>query len=155
MGRTDSIICDFNELIFDGGRIMPPTLVIPLACYHQMLKHIQACIPEEACGILGGKGMNVELVIPVTNRDHSPVRFYMEPLELLHALETLEHEQLEMNGIFHSHPTGPQIPSETDIKEFLYTGIPTLIWSYSDKGWVLRAFQICKGYYEEIGLYLE
>lgn len=107
-----------------------------------ILEHVVRCLPEEACGLLGGYGSFVKRVIPVTNRLHSPVRFYMEPSELLEALEALEEEELELVGIFHSHPHGPPVPSETDLREFAYPESLMVILSPQGKDWQLRAFEI-------------
>ena len=110
--------------------------------YESMLAHVRACLPEEACGLLGGLGGNVLQVIPVTNQAHSAVRYFMDPLELLAALEVLEEQNQDIVGIFHSHPAGPPYPSQTDIREFLYEGSATLIWSPKADGWQLKAFMI-------------
>ncbi|MDT8899272.1 MAG: M67 family metallopeptidase [Thermanaerothrix sp.] len=107
-----------------------------------ILEHVVHCVPEEACGLLGGCGSIVKRIIPVTNRLHSPVRFYMEPTELLKALEALEEEGLELVGIFHSHPHGPAVPSETDLNEFAYPESLMVILSPQGKDWQLRAFEI-------------
>ncbi len=107
-----------------------------------ILEHVLQCFPEEACGLLGGYGSIVKRIIPVTNRLHSPVRFYMEPSELLKALEALEEEGLELVGIFHSHPHGPSVPSETDLREFAYPESLMVIISPQGKDWQLRAFEI-------------
>ena len=75
-----------------------------------MINHVDRWFPEEACGILAGRNETVKAVRPVTNQAHSPVRFYMEPVELLHALEWIEKQQYELIAIFHSHPEWPRIP---------------------------------------------
>lgn len=119
-----------------------------------MCAHAAACLPEEACGILVGQGSRAEKVIPVTNELHSPVRFRMAPLEQLDALIWLEDRGLDLLAIFHSHPTGPAMPSETDIAEFYYPGSAVIILSPADPVWQLRAFRIESGRVSEIPIHL-
>ncbi|MEO7022512.1 MAG: M67 family metallopeptidase [Ktedonobacteraceae bacterium] len=70
----------------------------------------------EACGALLGKidgegNWHVEEVLPLHNIAASPVYFEFEPSELL----TIDLEQPgRMIGVYHSHPTGPDIASSTD-----------------------------------------
>lgn len=121
----------------------------------QMENHIFQNLPEEACGMLGGRGNQVEVVIPITNQAHSPVRYYMQPVEMLKAFEWLEQQQMEMIATFHSHPMGPCHPSETDIQEFAYPGTALLIWSPMDENqWGVKAFVIEDCNYREIPLIL-
>lgn len=112
----------------------------------EMRAHVLTCLPEEACGLLGGQmdggRATVNVVIPVENTLHSPVRFRMDPREQLRAFNRLEVLGLELVGIFHSHPTGPDAPSATDLAEFYYPGVAFLIWSPGGEGWQMRAFRI-------------
>ena len=120
--------------------------VVDQAQYEAMLAHILACLPNEACGLLGGQvhGSDriAQLVIPVENMLHSPVRFRMDPLKQLEAFQYIESQNMELVGIFHSHPTGPDAPSQTDLAEFYYPGVAVLIWSPGGDGWRVRAFRI-------------
>jgi proteasome lid subunit RPN8/RPN11 len=76
----------------------------------------------------------------------------MDPMELYQALEKIETSSLNLLGIFHSHPEGPSRPSETDIKEFLYPGIATIICYPELNVWQMKAFLIEKNRYTEIKL---
>ena len=67
--------------------------------------------------------------LPVENMLHSPVRFQMEPSAQFKALLNIEEAGQELLAIFHSHPTGPARPSETDVAEFYYPGALVLIAS--------------------------
>ena len=107
-----------------------------------MLAHIQSCLPEEGCGILAGRGDQVERVIPITNELHSPVRFRMAPREQLDALIWLDDHHADLTAIFHSHPGGPPFPSETDLAEFFYPESAALILSPLGGGWQMRAFRV-------------
>ncbi len=109
-----------------------------------MRSHVEACLPLEACGLLGGSGDTVRRVIPVTNDAGSAVRFRMNPLEQLQAFEQVERDGLELVGIFHSHPEGPETPSPTDIAEAGYE-VVYIIWSRSQGRWNANGFWIHAG----------
>lgn len=119
----------------------------------QIQAHLQANLPEEACGLLAGWENRVSAVIPITNQAHSPVRFYMDPLELNNALIHIEEEGLELLAIFHSHPSGPDHPSPTDIREFYYPGTAVMIWSHDGAGnWQGKAYKIDQSSYTQIAV---
>ena len=110
----------------------------------QMLSHILACLPEEACGLIAGTGNRAEAVLPVTNEMHSPYRFRMLPEEQLKAFMWLDEHNLDLLAVFHSHPTGPDHPSETDMAEFEYPGVITVIWTPIAGQWKMNGFQMDK-----------
>ena len=127
-----------------------PTLQISPRDMEQMRIHIDACLPEEACGLLGGLPGRVSQVVPITNHLHSRVRFRMEPSEQLAAFQLFEAKGIQLVGIYHSHPNGPQGPSETDIGEAYYPEAAYLIWQPKHGEWRCRAFRIDQGRVEEI-----
>jgi proteasome lid subunit RPN8/RPN11 len=108
----------------------------------QMAAHITACLPEEACGMIGGAHGEARLIIPVTNSLHSPVRFRMDPSEQLQAFLRFEAEELDLLAIFHSHPAGPAAPSETDRAEHAYPGVLCVILSPGPGGWQAGIFDL-------------
>ena len=131
---------------------MPDGLLISLDHYQQMLQHIRSCLPEEACGVIGGTANQAVLILRVENEFHSPVRFRMKPEEQLKAFITLEQNGLDLIGIYHSHPTGPDHPSETDRSEFAYPGTDYLIWSLHDAEWKLHGYQLISEQFIDIKL---
>lgn len=126
-------------------------LHIPEEFRQSMIDHVSAVLPEEGCGVLIGKNNLVEKNLPITNQAHSQNRYFMEPVELVHAFEQMDSLNLDLLAIYHSHPNGPQIPSETDIKEFFYPGVVTLILTPHETRWTIRAFEIKNNTFFEIG----
>ena len=120
-----------------------------------MRDHIMAQLPEEACGLIGGQGDEARLVLPVTNELHSPVRFRMSPQEQLDAFLRFEQAGLELIGIFHSHPRGPATPSPTDIAEWMYADVKSLIWAPRFGLWSARAFIMGTSVFQEQPLIVE
>ena len=109
-----------------------------------MRTHVARQIPLEACGLLAGKNDQVEKVLLVRNQAQSPVRYVMDPYEQLKAFSWIESHDLDLLGIFHSHPTGPETVSATDIAEAAYE-VVHLIWSLSGSIWKARGFFIENG----------
>jgi proteasome lid subunit RPN8/RPN11 len=116
-----------------------------------MRLHVQACAPMEACGVLAGREGAVLKVIPVANQAQSTVRFRMDPTEQLQAFDWIDANGLELVGIFHSHPAGPDRPSATDVAEAAYP-VAHLIWSRSEADWSVRGYWIEGRRVTEIGL---
>ncbi|MBK9781719.1 MAG: M67 family metallopeptidase [Anaerolineales bacterium] len=103
------------------------TLSLTQEQIQQMIAHVDAHLPYEACGLLAGRGSSVENVLMVTNQAQSPVRYLMDPIEQLHAFEWIEAQGLDLLGIFHSHPTGPETVSPTDIAEAAYDVVYVIV----------------------------
>lgn len=126
-------------------------LVLKRAHMYAMQRHINYEAPLEACGLLGGKDGQVELVLPVKNAAESPVRFSMDPRAQLRAMQQIEMEGLELIGIFHSHPRGSSEPSKTDIAEARYP-VVNIVWSKAGRRWQARGFWIENNQVTEVPL---
>ena len=118
--------------------------------WNQILEHLNRCLPEEACGLVGGAYEDVHTLYPVRNILHSPSGFIMDPQEQVNALLSIEEEGETLLAIYHSHPTGPQGMSSTDMEEHAYPEAAQLIFTpHSDK-WRCSAFRIISEMWEEI-----
>jgi [CysO sulfur-carrier protein]-S-L-cysteine hydrolase len=120
---------------------MIPQLTLTSGHLQEMMDHVNAHLPLEACGLLAGKMDRVEKVIGVRNQAQSPVRFVMDPYEQLRAFEWIESNALDLLGIFHSHPAGPETASVTDIEEAAYE-VVHIILSRTGARWKARGFWI-------------
>ena len=128
-------------------------LVIAKKFREEMIAHLESQHPLEACGLLAGKNEQVEKVFLVRNQAQSPERFVMDPVEQLRAFEWIDSHGLDLLGIFHSHPTGPETVSVTDIAEAAYA-VVHVIGSRASGTWRLRGFWIENGGGLEIPLFL-
>ena len=117
----------------------------------KMITHIDSHAPLEACGLLAGRDSKVESVLEVTNQAQSPVRYVMDPIEQLNALEWVESNNMDLLGIFHSHPTGPEIVSQTDIAQAAYA-VTYIILAPVDGNWRARGFWIENSSFREVTL---
>ncbi len=126
-------------------------LILSRQHWREMLDHVDQQVPLEACGLLAGKNDRVEKVILVRNQAQSPARFVMDPYEQLQAFDWIETNGLDLLGIFHSHPAGPETASATDIAEAAYD-VVHLIWSRKKNRWQVRGFWIENDHASEVAL---
>lgn len=125
-------------------------LVLTHAQWTQLCSEAERVAPQEACGLLAGQGAMVEAVIPVTNELHSNVRFRMDPAEQIRAFLEIERQGWELIGIYHSHPAGPDVPSQTDKSEAYYPECVYIILSGQAGDWRCRGFLIEDGQANEV-----
>jgi len=88
--------------------------------HEAMLQQLEAAYPLEACGLMAGKAGQVLRLYPITNRLASPYAYEMDPAEQVIAMIDLEDRGWEMLAIYHSHPNGPERPSQSDIAQAFY-----------------------------------
>jgi proteasome lid subunit RPN8/RPN11 len=130
---------------------MKQSLTLSKGHWQQMVDHVEQHAPLEACGLLAGKNNRVENVIFVRNQAQSPVRFVMDPYEQLQAFEWIDANGLDLLGIFHSHPAGPEMVSPTDVAEAAYA-VTHIIWSQTQGLWQAHGFWIENGNATEVSL---
>jgi len=118
--------------------------------FDQMVKHAMNCLPEEACGLIFGRNNTISRIVFVENELHSPMHFRMDPQQQFDALVWGEENEMELIGIFHSHPEGPSHPSITDMIQFFYPGSLMVILSFIGNEWQWKAFEIEDEKYKEI-----
>jgi len=87
---------------------------IPQALYDDMVAHIVAGYPHEACGALGSKDGQVVKHYPTTNAAEQPDDFsIIAPETLLDIFDDIEEYDGEMI-YYHSHPQSEAYPSRRD-----------------------------------------
>ena len=74
--------------------------------------------PNESCAILFGKNDKVLDLFLTENIEKSPVNFTISNKQLIEGYKIAEEKEMEVIGIFHSHPDSDAYPSNTD-KEFM------------------------------------
>ena len=135
---------------------MKSRVIIPPEMREAMLRHAIAERPLESCGLIGGAGAAARRFWPTRNAAASPVRYEVEPGELLAATVEIEDAGLQLWGIFHSHPATEAYPSQTDIRLAYYPDAYYLIASLAGlrdadgTGAVLRAFRIAGTRVDEV-----
>ena len=116
--------------------------------YETILAHARACLPNEACGLIGGtdtdEGVRViRKVYCLRNVDASNEHFSLEPAEQLAAVKDMRQEGLRPLGNWHSHPETPSRPSQEDIRLAYDSKASYLILSLEHpEALVLTAFHV-------------
>ena len=86
----------------------------------QMADEAFRCYPDECCGFFYGtendEDRNVSEISIVNNIDegNKKIRFSISSKDYMLAERKAEELQLQLLGVFHSHPDHPAIASETD-----------------------------------------
>ncbi|RCK76295.1 MAG: Mov34/MPN/PAD-1 family protein [Anaerolineae bacterium] len=126
---------------------MDEVYFIPQELLQKIESYLQENLPEEGCGLLGGQDHTFQSWIPVPNVLRSPTRYRMEPEAQLKAFLYFEENQQDLLGIVHSHPTGPDKPSQTDLKEAYYPEAVYFIFYRTNEQWQYKAYRINQNHY--------
>jgi [CysO sulfur-carrier protein]-S-L-cysteine hydrolase len=126
-----------------------------------MIDHCVSGLPNEACGMLGGKDGRVDKVYTIRNAKPGPDYYEMDPEEQFRVMKDIRDSGLELTGLFHSHPTGQARPSSVDVEQAYWPG--TQLPNYPDAIYVIvslmdrskpvaRCFSIEEGKVHEVQL---
>jgi proteasome lid subunit RPN8/RPN11 len=139
---------------------MSRRLLISESQWTEMREHVEACAPQEGCGLLAGLGETVQRVFLIANQAKSPTRFHMDAAEQLQAFRIIEKNNMDLLAIFHSHPAAPPAgfagwaaPSPTDVAEAAYP-VVQIIWSRPSASWRADGFWIEDGHVSSVRLQL-
>ncbi|MCA9982719.1 MAG: M67 family metallopeptidase [Anaerolineales bacterium] len=110
-------------------------LQLPENLLRDIEAHGASTYPHEGCGLLLGQaseGLNVvEALLPVPNKwpneEEKPVRFLIEPGDMIEAELTAAAAGQDVLGIFHSHPDHDPIASPRDLAWATWPGYSYLI----------------------------
>ena len=114
-----------------------------------IIAHARAEAPLECCGILAGTDDKVLKLYRTTNSQKSPLRYNVEPNELLRIYRELDEKDWQLLAIYHSHPHSEAYPSLTDIKLAQCLDVLHLIVSLRESVPVVRAFWLSGGQVKE------
>ena len=125
-------------------------ITIPKELRDRMVEHAVAELPNEACGLLAGLDGSFVHFYPMTNADHSPVTYRLDPQEQIRVFDEIEDRGWQLGGIFHSHTHSQAYPSPTDRGQAFYPEAYYVLVSLADRdNPVIRGFTILDGEVEE------
>src|SRR5215210_9365017 len=111
-----------------------------------MVAHALEGRPNEVCGLLAGHDADVTHVFRARNKEASPVRYEIDPADLLRIFREIDDADLEHVGIYHSHTHTQAYPSATDLRLAYYPDALYFIVSLLDeRAPHIRAFRIRDG----------
>jgi [CysO sulfur-carrier protein]-S-L-cysteine hydrolase len=88
---------------------------IEAALLDRIVAHARRDYPNECCGVIAVRDACAVAVYEATNVQASPLRFEVDPLEVLRIDDAIEAEGNTMGAIYHSHTRSEPYPSQTDI----------------------------------------
>jgi proteasome lid subunit RPN8/RPN11 len=98
-------------------------LQIPRSILQSIHDHAERSYPEEGAGILlgvdAGDRRDVRMILPFDNQfdvGERSRRYLITPENMLQAEQLAEREDLDVVGVFHSHPDHPPRPSDFDLQ---------------------------------------
>ncbi len=83
----------------------------------EMVAHAREDLPNECCGMVGGRDREATGVVRVANAAASPLRYEMDPQGQYNALKSIEDGGGELLAIYHSHTKSAAYPSQTDVNQ--------------------------------------
>jgi proteasome lid subunit RPN8/RPN11 len=125
---------------------------LPEALRDEIVAHARAGMPNEACGILGGRDGAASSFHPTRNEDESPYRYSVHREDLVRVWSELDDADDEIVGIYHSHTRSAPYPSRTDVELATWPDAAYLIVSLRSDPPELAAFRLADGAIEELAL---
>ncbi len=95
---------------------MAECIIIRRELLDDITAHCREVYPNEACGILAGRGSEIEKAYRITNVRNSTVTYEMDPHEQFRCEKEIAKQGLTICCIYHSHPSSKAYPSQTDIE---------------------------------------
>ena len=122
-------------------------VTLPRPHLDEIVAHARERRDQEVCGVLGGRQSRVDRVIRARNTAETPrTRFEMDSRDIFSALRSIENEDMDLMGFYHSHTHTQAYPSPTDVAMWSGTwGAEALCFICSlmeEDRPVLRAFRI-------------
>jgi [CysO sulfur-carrier protein]-S-L-cysteine hydrolase len=83
----------------------------------EMVAHAREDLPNECCGLVGGRDGEATTVYPMRNEFASPLRYKFDSQDNFRVNREIDDAGEEVVGIYHSHTRSPAYPSQTDVNE--------------------------------------
>jgi proteasome lid subunit RPN8/RPN11 len=117
------------------------------AFLEEILRQARDEYPDECCGIVAMSDGEATRVFPAENVHHSPTRFEIDGLRVMHIQDEIDKEGWELGSLYHSHTRTAAYPSQTDVN--FAANWPGLIWLIVSLEELekpsIRAFEIVDG----------
>ena len=118
-----------------------------------IIAHAKVEVPNECCGILGGKDGEIIRLWRATNAEHSPFRYRVDDRELFQIYREIDGNGWSLAAIYHSHVRSEAYPSPTDISLAAWPDAVYLLVSLREpEAPVLRGYHIQNGQVTEAAL---
>lgn len=118
----------------------------------QIVAHAREEAPNECCGLVAARDGEAIEVRPAVNQAASPLKFEVEGLEVMRALDDFDEAGTELAAIYHSHTRTAPYPSQTDINFAAnWPGVEWIIVGLDGQGEAtVRTYRIDDGTVQEL-----
>ena len=124
-------------------------LIIQPEAYRTMSEHAENDFPDECCGFMYGhetdEARTIMIAVPVINTKEGDKkrRFEISGIDYMRAEQYALKNNIDLLGVYHSHPQHPAIASEHDLKQavpfFSYVILSVMEGTTADiKSWKLN-----------------
>jgi proteasome lid subunit RPN8/RPN11 len=113
-----------------------------------MVEHARSELPNEACGLLGGRHGTATSFHPARNADASPYRYTVDADDALRVVLAIEDAGDDVVAIYHSHTASAAYPSRTDSDLATWPSAAYVIVSLASDPPDIRAFDLSDGVVE-------
>lgn len=122
-------------------------LQLSRAAHLAMIAHAYVCLPEEACGVMGGDygGERAPVFYPCRNEAASSKLYTVDGRDLLRADRDAAAAGLDIVGVMHSHTHTDAYPSPTDVRQAVDPAWHYVIVSLRHELPVLRSYHLDGG----------
>ncbi|MDA8277723.1 MAG: M67 family metallopeptidase [Actinomycetota bacterium] len=120
----------------------------------EIIRHCVEETPNEACGLLIGRGDVINSVRRARSQIPSPFEFTMESKDILTIDQEADTEGLEIVGLYHSHTMTEAYPSPTDVAACPDDRWFHILISLKERPYKVSAFRIVDRSIEEVTISL-
>ena len=120
-------------------------LELPRAMVDQVVAHARRDHPDEACGVIAGRGGAATRVVEMANAERSPTFYRFDAQEQLRVWREMDDADEVPFVVYHSHTATEAHPSRTDISLASEPDAHYLLVSTRSKDAEVRSFRIIDG----------
>lgn len=106
---------------------------LPRALADELIAHAVADLPNECCGMIGGRDGVAVSVHRAANTESSPFMYVMEPREQMRIMDAIDDAGEDLLAVYHSHTRSAAYPSRTDVELAFFPRTIYLIVSLADR----------------------
>ena len=117
-------------------------LELPRAMVDQVVAHARRDHPDEACGVIAGRGGAATRVVEMANAERSPTFYRFDAQEQLRVWREMDDADEVPFVVYHSHTATEAHPSRTDISLASEPDAHYLLVSTRSQDAEVRSFRI-------------
>ncbi|MFN8111197.1 MAG: M67 family metallopeptidase [Thermoleophilia bacterium] len=126
---------------------------LPRELARELVEHATRELPNECCGMIGGRDGVAQRVWTAVNTEASPFMYVIDPREQMRIMDEIDDAGMELLAIYHSHTRSAAYPSRTDVELAFFPQTLYMIVSLADReAPEIRAFRIARTQPPEAGI---